>query len=230
MKQKLKKILKVTLIGLSSIAGLVLIYLGLAFVLSRISVNSEAKDKEEISIYILTNGVHTDLVLPVKNDVIDWSKIVKFDHTTGKDSTAELLAFGWGDKGFYLETPTWSDLKFSVAFKAAFGLSNAAIHATYYKLPRRIETWKEIKISKENYRKLTEFILADFTKTEQGEIIPIQTNANYGKSDAFYEARGSYSLFHTCNTWANNGLKACNQKACLWTPFDKGIFYQYRNK
>jgi hypothetical protein len=34
-------------------------------------------------------------------------------------------------------------------------------------------------------------------------------------------------MFHTCNTWANNGLKSCGQKAALWTPFDSGIFGQY---
>ena len=59
------------------------------------------------------------------------------------------------------------------------------------------------------------------------EAMYINTDAVYGKNDAFYEANGSYSLFHTCNTWANNGLKACGQKACFWTPFDSGIFYHY---
>ncbi|HXU27639.1 MAG TPA: DUF2459 domain-containing protein, partial [Bacteroidia bacterium] len=49
-----------------------------------------------------------------------------------------------------------------------------------------------------------------------------------GDNDSFYEAVGVYGLFYTCNTWANNGLKYCGQKACLWTPFEKGIFYQYR--
>lgn len=230
MKRKFKKALKISLVAVSTFIGLVLLYLLFAWGLSRISVNSDVRDKEEITIYILTNGVHTDLVLPVKNEIEDWSRTVKYAHTKGQDTTAKLVAFGWGDKGFYLETPTWADLKFSVAFKAAFGLSNAAIHATFYKAPEKKENWKEIKISKENYRKLSDFILADFSKTEQGEVRLIQTRANYGSNDAFYEAKGSYSLFHTCNTWANNGLKAGNQKACLWTPFDEGIFYQYRNK
>jgi hypothetical protein len=47
-------------------------------------------------------------------------------------------------------------------------------------------------------------------------------------NDSFYEAKGAYTLFYTCNTWANNGLKAINQKAALWTATDRGIFQHYR--
>lgn len=54
----------------------------------------------------------------------------------------------------------------------------------------------------------------------------INTNAVYGKTDAFYEAKGKYSLFKTCNTWTNNALKASEQRACVWTIFQSGIFYQ----
>ena len=34
-----------------------------------------------------------------------------------------------------------------------------------------------------------------------------KTNAQYNENDAFYEAIGSYSIFHTCNTWTNNTLR-----------------------
>jgi uncharacterized protein (TIGR02117 family) len=82
----------------------------------------------EIEIYILSNGVHTDIVLPAKNECKDWTKEIKIDNTLAKDTSINFMAFGWGDKGFYLETPTWADLKFSTAYKAMFSLSNTAIH------------------------------------------------------------------------------------------------------
>jgi hypothetical protein len=44
----------------------------------------------------------------------------------------------------------------------------------------------------------------------------------------FYNAKGRYSLFYTCNTWANQALKSANQKAALWTIFDFGIFQHYK--
>lgn len=225
-----KKILKITGLTILTLVCLIGIYLGSAYVLSRMSVDRENQTQNDMTIYILTNGVHTDLVLPIKTAQIDWSQEVKFANTTGKDSLFEYVAFGWGDKGFYLETPTWADLKASTAFKAAFALSTSAIHATFYKRMVEGADCVKINISKEQYSRLVKYIQESFTTDTQGHLMYIQTNANYGKEDAFYEAKGSYNLFHTCNTWANNGLKSCGQKASLWTPFDTGIFYQYSSK
>ncbi|WP_207219992.1 TIGR02117 family protein [Emticicia agri] len=224
------RILKITGLTILALVCLIGVYLLSAYVLSRISVDRESQTQDDIPIYILTNGVHTDLVLPIKNEQIDWSKEVKFANTVSKDSLFEYVAFGWGDKGFYLETPTWADLKASVAFKAAFALSTSAIHATFYKSLREGSDCVKINISREQYSRLVKYIQDSFITDAQGHLMYIQTNANYGKEDAFYEAKGRYNIFHTCNTWANNGLKSCGQKASLWTPFDTGIFYQYTSK
>lgn len=223
----MKKILKTIGKAIAALVGFVLLYLFSAYCLSRITVDKEANSKEEIAIYIKTNGVHTDIVVPVKTDQIDWSTEVKFSNTVSRDTSYQYLAMGWGDKGFYLQTPTWADLKFSVAFKAAFALSTTAIHATFYKTLQEDSACKKIMISREQYARLINYITSSFQKDENGHFINIKTNANYGKADAFYEANGSYSMFHTCNTWANSGLKASGQKCCLWTPFDTGIFLKY---
>ncbi len=225
----LKKLLKITTFFILFCLGLIIIYLSAAFILSRIAVNSKVVPKDEITVFILTNGVHTDIVLPIKSDNIDWSQSIAFNNTNSKDSLMNFIAFGWGDKGFYLETPTWTDLKFSVAFNAAFGLGKSAMHTTFYKQMNESEHCKRISLSSSEYQLLVEYITSSFQKSASGEVLIINSNANYGANDAFYEGIGKYSLFHTCNTWANNGLKACNQKACLWTPADKGIFYHYND-
>ena len=223
VKKSLKFIGKTLLI----FVALILLYLVAAFCLSRISYDEETNQKNEISIYIKTNGVHTDIVVPAKNDQMDWSQEIKFSNTKSKKSTYKYLALGWGDKGFYLETPTWGDLKASVAFKAATGLSTTAIHATYYNHITVDSTCKKIDVSKEQYSRLITYISDSFQKDKNNHWINIQTDANYSNSDAFYEANGSYSLFRTCNTWSNNALKHSGQKHCLWTPFDTGIFLNY---
>jgi uncharacterized protein (TIGR02117 family) len=183
---------------------------------------------QKIEIYILTNGVHTDVVVPVKNEVFDWSKQVKFTDTKAKDSTAQFMAIGWGDRGFYLETPTWSDLKVSTALNAATGLSSSALHITFYKSLKEGIDCKKITIDSNEYKKLIVFINDSF-QLNNGNVTKIDTKAVYGNNDAFYEAKGSYSLFYTCNTWANQALKAANQKAALWTISDTGIFRHYKN-
>ncbi|MDA6069393.1 TIGR02117 family protein [Flavobacterium sp. AC] len=224
----MKKVLKITLKIFLVLFAFIAIYLVAVFSLSKITVNQEVNTKPEVEIYILTNGVHTDIVMPTKNDQIDWSQQVKFENTKAADSTYKYIAMGWGDKGFYLETPEWSDLKASVAFKAVSGLSNTAIHATYYKKLKEADDCKRMMISKEQYDRLIKYISDSFQKDASGNFLNIKTNAIYGKTDAFYEANGSYSLFHTCNTWANSGLKASGQKCCYWTALDSGIFSKYK--
>jgi uncharacterized protein (TIGR02117 family) len=215
---------------LGSVVGLLLLYILMAFGLSAITVNKNNTAKGDIEIYILTNGVHTDIVVPAKNQWMDWTKQIKFEHITTKDTIGfKYLAMGWGDKGFYLETPEWADLKASVAFKAATGMGSTAMHTTYYTKMKVGNDCKKIMISNEDYLKLIDYIVKSFQKDKYGNFININTTANYGKTDAFYEANGSYSIFHTCNSWANNALKYSGQKCCFWTPFDKVIFNKYND-
>lgn len=209
---------------------LVLIYLLMSLLFSLIGVKEKPETGRKVGIYIQTNGVHTDFVMPIKYDTIDWSRKIRFENTPGKDSSMQFVSFGWGDREFYLNTPTWADLKFSTAFKASFGLTKSAIHITFYKAVEESKSCIRLEISENQYIRLKNYLESYFIEDSGGNYINIKFNPSYyGSNDSFYEAKGSYSLFFTCNTWANRGLKVCGQKACLWTPFDKGIFYQYRN-
>ena len=224
MKRFLKILGKIVL----GIVGFVVVYVLFAFILSRIPVNSDDKDKsEDVTIYVKTNGVHTDIVVPIKTQYKDWSEKVQFAHIKSQDSTMKYIGFGWGDKGFYLNTPEWADLKFSTAFNAAFYLGTSAMHATFYKQIRETKSCVKIKISQAEYQQLIAYIEDSFQYDSNGN--PILINATtYGQNDSFYEANRKYHLFYTCNTWANNALKSANQKAALWTPSDTGIFYHYQ--
>ena len=204
------------------------IYMLAAFLIPMLSVGPDnSEENSDISIYILTNGIHTDIVMPCKTNLHDWTASIPFEDTKNKDTTAQYLAVGWGDKGFYLETPTWADLKVSTAVKAAFGLSTTALHTTYYKTMLESPNCRKIVISKKHYLQLVKYINSSFDMEQNGSPALVKSDVRYGLSDAFYEAKGSYSLFTTCNTWANSALKSCGQKACIWTPFDTGIFDLY---
>lgn len=177
---------------------------------------------------MLTNGVHTDIVVPVKTAQFDWSKEIPFQHTLSKRSDFKYLSVGWGDKGFYLDTPEWSDLKFSTAFNAAFWLSESAMHCTFYDKMTVGKDCVRLNLTHDQYMELVQFINAKFDRDQNGKVMLIQTDAVYGKNDAFYDAKGRYSFLDTCNTWTNQGLKVAGQKAALWTPTDFGIFQHYQ--
>jgi uncharacterized protein (TIGR02117 family) len=220
------RLLKITLKSLLVLMGFILFYILMVWLLPKFESSAEIiYDKKTIEIYIKSNGVHTDLVVPVKNKHIDWSNY--FQYTKTKDSLFQFVALGWGDKGFYLDTKSWSELKFSTAFKAAFALSSAAVHATYYNEMKLSETCKKIIITNRQYLKLIKYIKSSMNLSKQNTFVFIKTDAVYGANDAFYDASGSYSIFHSCNSWANIGLKAAGQKACLWTVTATPIFEKY---
>ena len=223
----LKKVFKTLVKSVLGVVVFLVVYAIAIFFTSIISVNNteEIEDKN-IPVYILSNGVHTDIVVPLKNKIKDWSKEITYLDTKAKDSTKNLLAFGWGDKGFYLDTPTWADLKFSTAAKAVTGLSSSAMHVTFYNNLKENEYCRKILISESQYKKMIQYIEDSFQLNITNNIQRIGTHS-YGENDIFYEAKGSYSLFYTCNSWANQALKAAQQKAALWTVLDKGIFYHY---
>lgn len=222
----LRKLLKIAGFSFLSILFLIGLYVLTALIFSMIPVNSQPKANGSISIFILSNGVHTDIVVPGKTPEINWYKKIKF-MAPNQDHIMKYIGFGWGDKEFYLKTPTWSDLKFKTAFQAIFGAGGAAIHTTFYKTVKVGPDCIKINLSKTQYLRLIHYIKSSFLKNISGNYIRIKAHG-YGAYDAFYDAGGRYNLFKTCNSWTNDGLKICGQKACLWTPFAQGIFYQYR--
>ena len=58
----------------SLIPALVLVYVVVMFVLALFPVNKNPKTTacQLITMYIVSNGVHTDLVVPYKSDYMDW--------------------------------------------------------------------------------------------------------------------------------------------------------------
>ena len=224
----MKKIVAAILKTITVLIITISVYFLSAFCLSKILIDKEKTFGSDITIYIKSNGIHTDIVVPTNTPLHNWRKTLNPNHTISKDTTLNYASFGWGNKGFYLETPTWNDLKISTAFNAAFGLSESAMHVTYYNTIHENESCKSISLSKYQYLRLVNYLKESILLNEKDEAVNIKTSLVYGNHDAFYEAKGTYHLFKTCNTWVNNGLKVCGQKSCLWTPFEDGIFYHYK--
>ena len=144
----MKKFILLILKSIWVIIGLIVIYIIFGFLIPYIEVPAKVvQEPKNITAYILTNGVHTDLVVPIKSAEIDWSKEIPIENTISKSTNFNYLSIGWGDKGFYLDTPTWADLKFSTAFKAAFWLNESAMHCTFYEKITEGKDCKKIMIT-----------------------------------------------------------------------------------
>lgn len=212
---------------LAALGIFILCYFLAVFLFPQITFKGVENPDTTYVCFLKSNGSHIDFVLPLRNDLQDWNAFVSQKNIDFEDSVFQYIAFGWGDKNFYLHTPTWDDLTFSTAFNAAFWLSSGAMHVTYYQNVNNNELTKKIVLNAMQYKRLCAFIQSSFVTNDVGQAIVIPTNANYGPRDAFYESNRKYSLFHTCNTWINKGLKASQTKHCLWTALSFGVMDLY---
>ncbi|WP_198305585.1 TIGR02117 family protein [Arcobacter vandammei] len=223
----IKNLIKNIFIFFLFIIFLVVIFFIVEFIFARVTNEYKTYSNLEYEMYLKSNGVHTDIILPLDNNIIYWAKLFPFENTLSKSKDFNYISIGWGDKGFYLDTPTWSELKVSTALVAGLGIGSTAFHITYYKDIEEDDLTIKVPISKEQYASIVSTVKKNL-QYENGNAINIKTKAQYGENDAFYEATGSYSIFHTCNTWTNNTLKEAELPSSKWLVFDKGILYQYK--
>ena len=227
MKNKGLKTLKILLWTLGGFLGVVLVFLLFAVILTIIPANSSFKEANEgIDIYLASNGLHVDFVLPVKNEVVDWRT---YFHPEDFDSGPKpFIAIGRGDKGFYLETPTWDDLKVSNVTNALFWPSPTILHITYLRgRPIQNDHVKKLTLTKEEYQNLVNYIEESIVYEENGKTAIVPCCDYPGVNDKFYYSKGKYHLFMTCNDWVNAGLKQIGVKTATWAPLDKCLLYHF---
>lgn len=223
---KLKTTRSAILLALFFIPLLITTYLLVACIISFIPTNKRFTEAAKgVDIYIQNNGVHTDIVIPIATKEINWNALLKPPLVNHPYKPYTHIAFGWGDKAFYLNTPQWSDLKPGIALKAFLGLGPSALHIVYY--PKAPDTGKSVhrlRITEHQYHLLIQYILDSFEKEANGEYKFI--SSDYNSNNAFYESKGRFTPFYTCNTWTNQGLKKAGIRTCLWTPFPWPIMMQ----
>lgn len=201
----------------------VIIYLLFTYIGGSIIVN---KNYQEIAsntdIFLISNGVHLDICVPFD---INWQEFLPKDEGS---NIYQYISFGWGDKNFFLHTPTWADLKLSVALYGTLLPSPTAMHVTYYRgKPRRSNWVRAIKISAKQYATLCEEIKSSFKLGDNVRPILIDCCRYPGAKNDFYEGRGSYYFINTCNEWVNTSFKKAGLKAALWAPFDRTLLEFY---
>jgi len=214
------KIIKKITLFLIFVIAIPITYLIVSLLLTLITVNSKDIEVDNTEfIYLSTNGVHLDIILEKK----DISPHLLEGLIC--DPSDIFFSFGWGDEAFYLNTPTWSDLKFKTAFFAIFMKGPGSIHLTRFQKTQN--DWIKIKLSKSELNKINKLILQSFITDYNGNKILLK-GKGYNTNDNFYKATESYSFYKTCNSWANRILKKSGLKACLWTPFDFGLINKYK--
>lgn len=170
------------------------------------NINILEQDKE---VYVLYNQVHSDIVFKIQD--LNISSFPNFQ----KKRTG-YLAFGWGDKETYLNTPNINDIKISTSIKALFINTPSLMHISYLPNIHHYQNVKTIKLSKTQQTHLKASILKSFNLKEK-------VHKGYGKEDFFYTAKGGYNLIKTCNTWTGDQLRESNISMSYWTPLSQNV-------
>lgn len=180
---------------------------------------------DRVVIFVRSNDIHTDLVLPVNEPDMncDWRTVFPAEHFQDDVRGAKYVAIGWGDKGFFMDTPQWKDLKVSTLINALFLPSESVLHVDFPPAVAEDAWTREVHLSRAQYQTLIDHVRATI-KTDGADTEPLSAgDFTYGRRDHFFRARGSYHLFNTCNQWTGRGLKRAGVPTGLWTPLKEQV-------
>ncbi|HEY9851780.1 MAG TPA: TIGR02117 family protein [Leptolyngbyaceae cyanobacterium] len=189
---------------------------------------NSVRENCHLTICVSNTGIHTNIVTPVKNAVFDWQNYLKIDDI-GNSSLPNYnyLSFGWGDREFYMNTPSLADINLVTTFNALFLPTPSVMEIQGYSaIPHNIGI-KCVKISEQDYSNLMQFIKNSFQIDTNGKTIRIrQGHSSYS---SFYEAKGNYSILRNCNSWTAEGLRKANVNTPLWAGLSSAIIFHVKN-
>lgn len=176
-------------------------------------------------VYLISNGWHVWVALPAQTGDTDWTAWLADSRLAERLTEGDFVAFGWGDRDFYLNTRRPVDFRPDLAIAALLGRGPAAMHVM--RVPETSLSGPELKtrrleVDALQYHALAAYIQTGFAPGGNGRPQPL-TEPGFGLDDAFFEATGRYSPFRTCNEWIGAGLRAAGLKAGWWTPFPYGL-------
>ena len=166
-----------------------------------------------VTIFVESNGIHTGFIVPKLAAGVDWRDLARAgDLGDPRYAGYDHLAIGWGEKAFYLETPTWTDVRLKTILGAAIGSDDTLVHVEHLPEPHAADDVRVLVLRPDEYRRLAAFIRASVApggRRYQG----------YGAYDSFYQGRGHYSAMATCNAWTGDALRHAGVRVGAWTPF-----------
>jgi uncharacterized protein (TIGR02117 family) len=203
------------------LAGVVLAVLLFAlagWIGSSIPRNGDWREPAEgVEIMVGTNGVHTELVLPLVTPEKDWRAEFPASDVPLSNEPYTHLAISWGEREVFLNTPTWWDLSPMTVLRVIGVGGEGLLHVAHYVRPAPADDNRPLVLTRAQYRRL---VAAVERSMPRGERVRYD---GYGPQDVFYDAPGRYTASNTCNQWTSNMLAAAGVRTGWWTPFAGGV-------
>ena len=170
-----------------------------------------------VEIMVGTNGVHTELVLPLVTPAKDWRADFPVTDVPASGEPYTHVAVSWGEREVFLNTPTWAELRPVTAVRAMIG-GDALLHVSHYVRPAPGPDNRPLMLTRAQYARLV--------KEVERAVAPAARRARhrgYFDNDVFYDAPGRYHWRRTCNQWTSDTLAEAGVKTGWWTPLAGGV-------
>ncbi len=177
----------------------------------------DAAEARTVEILVGSNGIHTEIAMPLITPEMEWRESFPASDIIDAQRDYTHVAVSWGERKFFLETPTWWDVNPITVVNAMIG-GEGVIHVAHYVRPAPSEDYRVLRLRPDEYRALAEEILSQTYPASEREALP-----GYARHDVFYAARGTYNLGNTCNQWTSDRLAAAGVETGSWTPFPGGV-------
>ncbi len=178
-------------------------------------------------ILLLYNPIHTDIAFPATPDILKRFDFLSDAGLPVGHPQVRWIIVGWGGRSFYLETPTWADLKPMPVFRA-LTIDRSVMHvALAGDIDPALPAVDELHVSERSYNQMLEFALASFALDPVGVPQSID-GAGYGEFDRFFEAHGWFNAVAGCNTWTASALRAAGIRTGFWNPIPVSLRWSLR--
>ncbi|SMC39630.1 TIGR02117 family protein [Rhizobium sp. RU36D] len=187
---------------------------------------ADARSDYSYTIAVLSGAIHTDIAIPLDEVTRADFAFLAADGIPVDDPAIQWLVIGWGGREFYLNTPTWSELK-AVPVLRALTVDRAVLRVDVASaIPADHPDIVPYEIGESRFRDLIAYVKDSFVL--QNGVAVVVAGPGYGLHDRFYEAHGVFNALVGCNTWTAGALRTAGLRTGWWNPLPQSLNYSLR--
>ncbi|GLS85811.1 urease-associated protein [Cypionkella aquatica] len=164
--------------------------------------------------------IHYDFLLPMSPELRARYGFASNAGVPMDAPQAEWLLVGWGSEAFYTSAGSYGDMKPGAVWTAISG-DSAVLHLDVAGDVSGLDGISYFTLSDAQYQALLNSLDANFRRDQTGAPLPL--GAHFNDHDAFFEAKGDFSILHPCNAWLGETLRSAGVPFGIWTPTPQAV-------
>ena len=202
--------------AITAIICLPLVYFAAGFVGAVIpGKHADLAPGTDVLIGLARAPIHYDFLLPLSPELRARYDFAASAGVPIHAPQAEWLLVGWGSEAFYTSAGSYADMQLGAVITAITG-DQAVLHLDVAGDVSRVDGIAYFTLSDSQYQALLASLEANFQRDQTGA--PLALDAHFNDHDAFFAAKGDFSLLHPCNAWLGETLRAAGVPFGIWTP------------